>query len=140
KLIQASNDFDRTSATRVRERAAAERSEARTKNDRSVDEVRISCHAFAQDCDAFVYEHQNHAVDEIRRYGCTRGGRLHGFAVFPLVEPGATLAAELFLREQRVQLSQIRRRSSELGCDDLADMARHIEPDDVRELDRSHRH
>ena len=62
--------------------------------------------AFAQDCDAFVHEHEDHAIDEIRRRARASGGRLHGLAVLPFVEPCAALAAELLLREQRFELAR----------------------------------
>ena len=69
-----------------------------------------------------------------------RTGRLHGLAVFPLVEARAALAAELLLRDERIELTEIGRRAAQLRGDDLADVARHIETDDVGKLHGSHRH
>src|SRR5579862_6173964 len=109
ELIEARDHCRDAACTGVRDRAAAEGSEARPEDDRGIDEVRILDDACTQTSCALVHECQDHAIEQIGGRSALRGGAiLHGLAVTPQVEALAALAAELLRRDPLLERRDMR--------------------------------
>src|SRR5688572_13772211 len=119
EVLESADDYVDAAFARVRQRSAAKRGKARSKDHAGVDEVRVRDDFLPQYRGALVGEREDQPVFQIMWRRGRRRCRLDRLAVAPDIKSLATLAPEFSGRDQRVEARGVGLLLVERGRHDL---------------------